>query len=175
MLFRSNCIIAHGEGRYTTMDENLISTLKDNDQILFQYCDEKGEVKNEYPTNPNGALDSIAGIINKKGNVMAIMPHPERSESGQRVFLSMRDYLLDKKIIQFKKKSYDIDISLPRNYERKGKSIEIITELIIADNEAESLQQLFKKKGKDIFIKRYTHWEISGDNLDKDKIIKSGY
>jgi len=74
------CIIAHGEGRYVTIDPNLIETLKKNDQILFQYSTENGEVKSDFPVNPNGTMENIAGVINKEGNVLAVMPHPEQLE-----------------------------------------------------------------------------------------------
>ena len=68
--------IAHGEGRYFT-DEKTLKSLEDNDQILFQYCDENGVVSAE--SNPNGSLNNIAGITNKTKNVFGMMPHPERA------------------------------------------------------------------------------------------------
>jgi len=68
--------IAHGEGRYFT-DEKTLKSLEDNDQILFQYCDENGVVSSE--SNPNGSLNNIAGITNKTKNVFGMMPHPERA------------------------------------------------------------------------------------------------
>lgn len=67
--------VAHGDGNYYTDDETLKS-LQDNYQIVFRYCNENGEVDKKY--NPNGALDNIAGITNKRGNVLGMMPHPER-------------------------------------------------------------------------------------------------
>jgi len=67
--------IAHGEGRYYA-DDTTMATLKSNDQILFQYCDEEGKVSNE--VNPNGSLENIAGICNEGRNVFGMMPHPER-------------------------------------------------------------------------------------------------
>lgn len=67
--------IAHGEGRYYADDET-IKNLRLNNQILFRYCDEKGNVTRE--ANPNGAIENIAGICNEKRNVVGMMPHPER-------------------------------------------------------------------------------------------------
>lgn len=67
--------IAHGEGNYYTNDDTLKS-LWDNNQVIFQYCSENGLVNEE--SNPNGSLMNIAGIINKQGNVLGMMPHPER-------------------------------------------------------------------------------------------------
>jgi phosphoribosylformylglycinamidine synthase len=68
--------IAHGEGRYYC-DEKTLAELKANDQILFRYSDENGNVNDS--TNPNGSLENIAGICNKTRNVFGMMPHPERA------------------------------------------------------------------------------------------------
>ena len=68
--------IAHNEGNYFANDE-IIKELEDNNQIAFKYCDEDGNFSND--ANPNGSLKNIAGIINKKGNVLGMMPHPERA------------------------------------------------------------------------------------------------
>lgn len=68
--------IAHGEGRYYA-DEQTIKEMAENHQILFRYCDEKGEITSA--ANPNGSLDNIAGVCNAKGNVIGMMPHPERA------------------------------------------------------------------------------------------------
>src|SRR3989338_5738351 len=71
--------IAHGEGRYTTKDKELLDKLIKNKQIIFRYSTKDGKIEDKFPTNPNGAMHNIAAICNKKGNVMAIMPHPERA------------------------------------------------------------------------------------------------
>jgi phosphoribosylformylglycinamidine synthase subunit PurQ / glutaminase len=68
--------IAHGEGRFYA-DATTIADLKANDQILFNYCTETGDVTDE--ANPNGTLENIAGICNKGKNVFGMMPHPERA------------------------------------------------------------------------------------------------
>ena len=68
--------VAHGEGRYYA-DEKILDELEANDQVIFRYCDESGNVTPE--SNPNGALRNIAGICNAGRNVFAIMPHPERA------------------------------------------------------------------------------------------------
>lgn len=67
--------IAHGEGRFFCNAKTL-DMLHQNDQIMFQYCDEKGKVTPE--SNPNGSLENIAGICNAGRNVFGMMPHPER-------------------------------------------------------------------------------------------------
>ena len=71
--------IAHGEGRYITKDKELLQKLIKNNQIIFRYSTKDGKIEDKFPTNPNGAMYNIAAICNKKGNVMAIMPHPERA------------------------------------------------------------------------------------------------
>ncbi|NQY67461.1 MAG: phosphoribosylformylglycinamidine synthase subunit PurQ [Flavobacteriales bacterium] len=68
--------IAHGEGRYF-INEDGLADLKKNDQILFRYCDENGDVTPE--SNPNGSLENIAGVCNAGKNVFGMMPHPERA------------------------------------------------------------------------------------------------
>jgi len=74
-----NIPIAHNEGNYYA-DKETLDRLKENNQVVFRYCSNTGKVSDEF--NPNGALDNIAGIINKKGNVLGLMPHPERSAEG---------------------------------------------------------------------------------------------
>ncbi len=71
--------VAHAEGRFTTIDRQLLDQLIKNNQILFRYCDKEGKIEDKFPINPNGSLYNIAGICNKEGNVMAMMPHPERA------------------------------------------------------------------------------------------------
>jgi phosphoribosylformylglycinamidine synthase len=68
--------IAHAEGRYFA-DQATLTSLQANDQILFYYCDEAGNVNDA--ANPNGSLLNIAGICNEGRNVFGLMPHPERA------------------------------------------------------------------------------------------------
>jgi phosphoribosylformylglycinamidine synthase subunit PurQ / glutaminase len=68
--------LAHGEGNYFA-NEDTLKMLNDNDQILFRYCDEEGNVTPE--ANSNGSIYNIAGVCNKERNVFGMMPHPERA------------------------------------------------------------------------------------------------
>ena len=68
--------IAHGDGNYFT-DEETLKRLEDGGQIVFRYCDRAGNSTDE--ANPNGSLSNIAGIVNEHGNVLGMMPHPERA------------------------------------------------------------------------------------------------
>jgi len=95
-----NIPIAHNEGNYF-VDEKTLKELKKNGQIVFQYCTEDGKVTKE--ANPNGALENIAGISNKAGNVLGMMPHPERCsekilsrDDGKIIFESAIDWLRSK-------------------------------------------------------------------------------
>jgi phosphoribosylformylglycinamidine synthase len=88
--------IAHTDGNYFISDEGL-KRLKQNQQIVFRYCDENGKITRE--ANPNGSLYNIAGICNERGNVLGMMPHPERasekilgSEDGKYIFRCIADF-----------------------------------------------------------------------------------
>ncbi|MFQ5648842.1 MAG: phosphoribosylformylglycinamidine synthase subunit PurQ [bacterium] len=85
--------VAHAEGLFYADDETL-STLTENNQVLFRYSDENGELTDS--ANPNGSLQNIAGIMNRQGNVMGMMPHPDRSfesilnsADGAKIFASV--------------------------------------------------------------------------------------
>jgi len=92
--------IAHIEGNYYA-EEETIGSLRDNNQIVFRYCDEKGKVSEE--SNPNGSKNAIAAICSREGNVLGMMPHPERaselilgSEDGRLIFESVLRKIEDK-------------------------------------------------------------------------------
>ena len=72
--------VAHGEGRYHA-DENTLNSLKENDQIIFQYCNSNGKI--DIGSNINGSALNIAGICNKNRNVFGMMPHPERASDSE--------------------------------------------------------------------------------------------
>lgn len=85
--------IAHGEGNYYA-DPEILKNMERDGRIVFRYCNGAGEIASE--ANPNGAIDNIAGICNRQGNVLGLMPHPERcsesilgSADGLKVFLSI--------------------------------------------------------------------------------------
>ena len=85
--------IAHGDGNYFT-DDATLQRLRQNNQIVFRYCDAQGNCTDE--ANPNGSLENIAGIVNEQGNVLGMMPHPERASDpvlrntdGQKIFTSV--------------------------------------------------------------------------------------
>ena len=88
-----NVPIAHGEGNYFC-DAETLAELQGENRILFTYCNSNGQEENAF--NPNGSVANIAGIINKQGNVLGMMPHPERCSEqilggtdGYNIFASM--------------------------------------------------------------------------------------
>jgi phosphoribosylformylglycinamidine synthase len=72
--------IAHAEGNYFA-DEETVRRLEDGGQVVFRYCDAAGELSDA--ANPNGSLHAIAGIRNEAGNVLGMMPHPERASEQE--------------------------------------------------------------------------------------------
>lgn len=89
--------IAHGEGRYYADQETLVK-MHTNQQILFRYCDESGQLTEA--SNPNGSVENIAGVCNQAKNVFGMMPHPERAADdelgntdGKLIFDSIVAYL----------------------------------------------------------------------------------
>ncbi len=89
--------INHYEGNYLA-DEETLNKVTSKGQIIFRYCDSQGRVSEE--ANPNGSLANIAGLTNEQGNVLGMMPHPERccekelgGEDGLLVFRSIADSL----------------------------------------------------------------------------------
>ncbi|MGD9652783.1 MAG: phosphoribosylformylglycinamidine synthase subunit PurQ [Candidatus Dadabacteria bacterium] len=89
--------VAHGEGNYFTTEAGL-RELKDESRVVFRYVTPEGEATAE--ANPNGSIDNIAGICNEEGNVLGLMPHPERcaeellgGEDGKLIFESILTWL----------------------------------------------------------------------------------
>ena len=165
---------AHAEGRFV-IPKDLLEILINNNQIPFRYCDNNGNIINEFPTNPNGSMYNAAALSNPDGNVMAIMPHPERTPNGDKIFLSMCDYIKrnNNKNISF------LDYGVSNNdiniYESENNSLEWVINMIITDNEASSVQSALSQAGVDVKITRLTHWEIKGaKNSNLNEIEKTG-
>lgn len=70
--------VRHGEGKFITKDQDILKRLHEDHQVVVQYSnDDYKEVTMDYPANPNGAVDAIAGICNSTGRIFGLMPHPE--------------------------------------------------------------------------------------------------
>ena len=165
-----NVPLAHGEGRFIVPDE-LLEKMISNNQTVFRYCDDNGNILDEFPTNPNGSMHNLAAVCNAQGNVMAIMPHPERTEKGDAVFSSMKEFIENENPVSCHTLTFDRPHYEVANYETNGDSTEWVIDMIITDNEAASVQNALDHLGFDIALSRQTHWEISTDG-DRKTILQ---
>ena len=158
--------LAHGEGRFV-LPKPLLKEMIDSQQTVYRYCDNDGNVIDEFPTNPNGSDYSLAGVCNPQGNIMAIMPHPERTPNGDAIFSSMLEYVNEgnpRTNHQLSSKKVPLEINDYKN----NNNTEWIIDMIINDNEASSVQNALIQKGYDVLLSRQTHWEIEIDeNIDE--------
>jgi len=174
--------VAHGEGRFTSVDKKALDVLKSGKNVAFRYCDENGEIDSAYPVTPNGAAFAVAMIVNDEGTVGAIMPHPERfydSCDGDQVFQSMRKWIEEKKSPKEVKIGDFSKSKLPKiqpfRRDAAGLRLSIEKKLIITDNEAFTLSQAASNiAGEALKLGRSTLYEISCDAKQKEKIIESG-
>jgi phosphoribosylformylglycinamidine synthase subunit PurQ / glutaminase len=184
--------IAHGEGCFASKDHDIVNALESNDQIVFKYCDSSGKIVRDFPVNPNGSLLNIAGICNQKGNVFALMPHPERvahnfslidykaksfddaNNCSQAIlfFKSMRDYISDNKKVS-------VDVDLSKDYckdpkpagkigeKSKENVLRLYVKLIIPDNTARTAEQTLKNLGYEQLVsltrEDYYEFTVKGD------------
>lgn len=92
--------VAHGDGNYFA-DAETIRQLEERQQVVFRYCDDRGAIAPD--ANPNGSLSGIAGIVNERGNVLGMMPHPERAvdpllglTDGRKIFDAVLEHVLSR-------------------------------------------------------------------------------
>ena len=162
--------LAHGEGRFIIPDE-LLKKMIDNEQTVYRYCDGNSKVVDEFPTNPNGSIHNLAAVCNPAGNVMAIMPHPERTEKGDAIFSSMKEFIKLGNPITDHELYYQHPYYEVQSHIANPHATEWLIDMIITDNEATSVQNALNNLGYDVTIRRQTHWEISTIG-DKDDTLK---
>ena len=168
--------LAHGEGRFIIPNE-LLEKMIANEQTVFRYCDDEGIISNEFPTNPNGSMHNLAAVCNPAGNVMAMMPHPERTENGDAIFSSMKNYIENDNPVSNHTLSYNRPHYKVANYKANSDVAEWVIDMIITDNEASSVRNALDHLGYNISVTRQTHWEISTDGKQEtilQKIDKTG-
>ncbi len=164
--------IAHGEGRFV-IPPALLTEIEHHGLNVFQYCDEQGKIVDEFPINPNGSIANIAAVANKMGNVMAMMPHPERTPNGDRIFQSMRDYIQDGYVQRVVPLNYYPRPNDIARYPRENQHYELIIDLIISDNQAMSVENALNHAHIPAKIKRRVHWEIECDSPEIFQQIKT--
>ena len=162
--------LAHGEGRFIVPD-TLLEKMISNNQTVYRYCDDNGNIVDEFPTNPNGSMYNLAAVCNPEGNVMAMMPHPERTENGNVVFSSMKEFIENENPVSDHNLSFDRPHYEMTDYKANSNATEWIIDMIITDNEASSVSNALDHLGHNVSIARQTHWEISMDG-DRESILK---
>ncbi|HLC75774.1 MAG TPA: phosphoribosylformylglycinamidine synthase subunit PurQ [Candidatus Peribacterales bacterium] len=160
--------MAHGEGRFITKDPDLFSELEANDQIAFRYCDEHGVVSDDPSVTLNGSTKAIAGICNPAGNVVALMPHPERTVNGDPYFISMRKWIERKHDHQFVETGRQ-NVSAENNHlsVRSMKSLEIFIDTIIVNNEERTVEQAGKRVAPALRLKQFRYMAPMGIAAEK--------
>jgi phosphoribosylformylglycinamidine synthase subunit PurQ / glutaminase len=154
--------LAHGEGRFTTRDKDLMGELRKNDQIAFQYCDEQGKISEDPEVNPNGAMGAIAGICNPAGNVVALMPHPERTENGKPYFAAMKKWIEGRK--ERNKRSSKSSRSSEKNSLASSNSlnssstprspVELFIDTVITNNEERTVEAAARRIEPNVRLKQ---------------------
>lgn len=164
--------IAHGEGRFTTSVPGLLETLRANQQIVFKYCDATGQTGDEFPLNPNGAMDSAAAICNPQGNVMAIMPHPERAPLAPmpKIFSSMCKYMQARAAGQNPLTNTAPALEFSENkpaletHTHTPGTLEFFVELIITDNEAQTIENALRHHGFAVSLRKWNYFQVATPN-----------
>ena len=168
--------LAHGEGRFV-LQRGLYNHLKKNNQIPFKYCNEDGEIIDQFPTNPNGSEKNIAAVCNIDGNIMAIMPHPERTKNGDKIFKSMKSYIskkvsISKSHIKFENKRFIL-----KQFQPDPKKTRWLINQIITDNEADTVEKTLNNLELNVSISKMVFWEIDIENKKKailNKVKETG-
>jgi phosphoribosylformylglycinamidine synthase subunit PurQ / glutaminase len=180
--------IAHGEGRFVFPPE-VLEAMETNGQILFKYCDERGIIEDNFPINPNGTLENIAAIGNPSGNVIAMMPHPERSKISGKFFTAMKKYIEECKYfgrhleqserssagggkIKFEFKTLNLKLTKSTIKQYNSQSQQLIIQSVITDKEAGTINQTLKELKIDATVSQMTHW-VMDVQADINSIIKS--
>ena len=167
---------AHAEGRFIIPDD-LLATLINNNQIPFRYCDNNGNIISEFPVNPNGSVYSAAAVCNPAGNVMAMMPHPERTPNGDVIFKSMAEYIKDERSNKILPLDYEPHKYSIQQYSSDPEGVEWLVNMIITDNEAISVHNALAHLDIPVTVQRMTHWEIIANNKTsslQNELIESG-
>lgn len=161
--------VAHGEGRFV-MTDALLQEVQAQGLNVFQYCDDSGKIVDSFPVNPNGSLDNIAAISSKGGNVMAMMPHPERTPNGDAIFQSMRDFIAEGRKEEVVPLNYYPRRGIATKYQKQTAAHECVVELMITDNHALTVQNTLHQLGIPVTVKRQVHWEI---HTDKPAVVEN--
>ncbi len=157
---------AHAEGRFL-IPEELLSYMIEHKMTVFRYADDNGDYQTDFPINPNGSVYNIAGISNREGTVLALMPHPERTTAGDKIFSSMSRYIDTFGPFTHERPERSVDPTVlqetiePKPYTPKTTSDQVVISLVITDNEAVSVENALRQRGIEASVKKHVHWEVS--------------
>ena len=163
--------LAHAEGRFIIPDKLLIELINNN-QTVFRYCDDSGEISSQFPINPNGSDYNLAAVSNSGGNVLAMMPHPERTKLGDKLFSSMREFIQQGTPTNNNKISYVPEKNTIDYYTPDDQASEWVIDMVITDNEAATVQNALQRMGLDATVNRQQHWEITTSGDPKNSLKK---
>ncbi len=171
--------IAHGEGRFTSVNEDALKALENGKHVAFRYSDSEGNTSSQFPINPNGSVFATAGMVNKEGTVCAMMPHPERffdGFDGDQIFISMRKWIESKRSPQSVQIGDFASLSVTHieEFRYDEEALYIEKKLIITDNEAYSISTTASRVCKEnVNLHKSVMFEIVGD-VDFGGLINSG-
>ena len=163
---------AHGEGRFVITEE-LLQKLEANNQIPFKYSDKEGNVNTEFPYTPNGAKAAAAAVCNPAGNVMAIMPHPERDPNGngKHIFESIKRWIEEGKKVDYSSLGDYESVEDVRQAE--AYDIEVLVRLIITDNTERTIEEALLRKDYKLHLDRFEYYGVKlVEGADKAEVVK---
>ncbi len=164
---------AHAEGRFL-FEEGLYEQMQANGQLAFQYVTEEGQADDTFPTNPNGSTAGVAAVVNPAGNVMAMMPHPERVTTGDAIFESVADYLAgwDEQSFesQFLPENASSNSATLAPFRAEDSQLHLLVKLIITDTTAYSVEDALKQAGYPVGIERWVLWSLELDGTKNRKL-----
>lgn len=168
--------IAHGEGRFLASDE-VLATIMENGQTALAYCDVQGQISAEFPVNPNGSMANLAAVSNPRGNVLAMMPHPERAEDGQKIFRSLHAFFAADAQSKFPeapqlvKRPHELPSTLPK---KPQFTVELFVFLKITDNIQKTIEWAARRalNMPELSLKRSQYWGIATEQ-DPQAVAKA--
>jgi len=140
------------------MDKDVIAELKKNNQLAFSYCDAAGRISEEVMVTPNGSIFAAAGICNPAGNVIALMPHPERTDNGKPYFDSLRKWVEKGREVLPDETNNRSDASGTLTLPVKQlQGTQIFIDTIIVNNEERTVEQTARKYAPSLRLKQWKY------------------
>lgn len=167
--------VAHAEGRFL-VTRALYQALQQSGAQCYYYCDANGNIIPEFPINPNGSQYNLAAISNFSGNVLAMMPHPERTPEGDLIFQHFFTKSLKINhqnrcnLSKYDEQSREKTVNSIVKSKRDKDLLHYWVALLIHDNEAISLEATLQQMGLTVSVKKRVHWQITVPP-DSDKLL----